>query len=80
MSKPSTYQPPYTITPDILNRVAAISEAIGRRWQSLILARWNPLFADIPVESLIFEHQTEYYLAIQESTHKAYRKYKRPFR
>ncbi len=26
----STYQPPYTITPDILNLVAAISEAIGR--------------------------------------------------
>jgi|GEM_PF-4148725 len=30
MSKPSNYQPPYTITPEILNRVAAISEAIGR--------------------------------------------------
>ena len=30
MIKPSTYQPPYTITPEILNRVAAISEAIGR--------------------------------------------------
>jgi Fic family protein len=41
---------------------------MGRLWQSLILARWNPLFADIPVESLIFEHQTEYYQAIQEST------------
>jgi len=26
MSKPYTYQPPYTITPEILNRVAAISE------------------------------------------------------
>jgi len=25
----STYQLPYTITPEILNRVAAISEAIG---------------------------------------------------
>jgi Fic family protein len=43
---------------------------IGRLWQSLILARWNPLFADIPVESLIFEHQAEYYQAIQESTQK----------
>ena len=41
---------------------------MGRLWQSLILARWNPLFADIPVESLIFEHQTEYYQALQEST------------
>ncbi len=26
----STSQPPYTITPEILNRVAAISEAIRR--------------------------------------------------
>jgi Fic family protein len=42
---------------------------MGRLWQSLILARWNPLFADIPVESLIFEHQAEYYQTIQESTH-----------
>jgi Fic family protein len=41
---------------------------MGRLWQSLILARWNPLFADIPVESLIFEHQPEYYQALQEST------------
>lgn len=30
MSTSSNYQPPYTITPEILNRVAAISEAIGR--------------------------------------------------
>jgi Fic family protein len=43
---------------------------MGRLWQSLILARWNPLFANIPVESLIFEHQAEYYQAIQESTEK----------
>ena len=43
---------------------------LGRLWQSLILARWNPLFADIPVESLIFEHQAEYYQALQESTQK----------
>lgn len=43
---------------------------MGRLWQSLILARWNPLFVDIPVESLIFEHQAEYYQALQESTQK----------
>jgi Fic family protein len=43
---------------------------MGRLWQSLILARWNPLFADIPVESLILEHQAEYYQAIRESTQK----------
>lgn len=41
---------------------------MGRLWQSLILTRWNPLFADIQLESLIFEHQPEYYQALQEST------------
>jgi len=41
---------------------------MGRLWQSLILARWNPLFADMPVESIVFEHQAEYYQALQEST------------
>jgi cell filamentation protein, protein adenylyltransferase len=41
---------------------------MGRLWQTLILARWNSLFADIPVESLVFKHQAEYYQALQEST------------
>jgi Fic family protein len=43
---------------------------MGRLWQSLILARWNSLFADIPVEGLIFEHQAEYYQALRESSQK----------
>lgn len=34
---------------------------LGRLWQTLILHRWNPLFADIPLESLVFAHQAEYY-------------------
>jgi Fic family protein len=41
---------------------------LGRLWQTLILFRWNPLFAHIPVESLVHEHQTEYYRALQSST------------
>ncbi len=41
---------------------------IGRLWQSLILSRWNPLLGHIPVESLIFEHQPDYYQALREST------------
>ena len=41
---------------------------MGRLWQSLILAKWKPIFAYLPVESLIFERQHEYYQAIQEST------------
>ena len=41
---------------------------LGRLWQSLILTRWNPMFAHIPVESLVYEHQQEYYQALQKST------------
>jgi len=44
---------------------------MGRLWQSLVLARWNTLFADLPVENLVFEHQSEYYQALQESTQQA---------
>ncbi|WP_218961463.1 hypothetical protein [Desulfobotulus mexicanus] len=41
---------------------------MGRLWQSLILAHWNPLFADLPVESIVYAHQVAYYEALQEST------------
>jgi len=41
---------------------------VGRLWQSLILTSWNGLFANIPVESLIYEHQVDYYQALQQST------------
>jgi len=37
-------------------------------WQTLILAYWQPLFAHLPVESLIHKHQAVYYQAINEST------------
>ena len=43
---------------------------MGRLWQTLILTRWNPLFAWIPVESLIYARQSEYYAAIRESSAK----------
>lgn len=41
---------------------------MGRLWQTLILGRWNPLFAHIPVESLVHQHQQEYYTALNDST------------
>ena len=43
---------------------------MGRLWQTLILTRWKPLFADVPVESLIHARQGEYYEAIRESSAK----------
>ncbi|ABA89053.1 hypothetical protein Pcar_1812 [Syntrophotalea carbinolica DSM 2380] len=116
MSNQHPYQPPYTITPAIVNFIAKISEVTGRltviaeNAKALRLRRINrvrtihsslaiegntlseaqitaildgkrviapprevqvvknALFAGLPVESLIFEHQAEYYQAIQEST------------
>lgn len=41
---------------------------MGRLWQTLILSQWNPALAYIPVESLVHEHQAEYYQAINQST------------
>lgn len=43
---------------------------MGRLWQTLILYRWNAHFARIPVESLVYEHQGDYYEAIRRSTAK----------
>jgi len=40
---------------------------IGRLWQTLILAQWNPLFAWMPVETLVHHNQALYYQALQES-------------
>lgn len=34
---------------------------IGRLWHTLMLSKWNSLFAWLPVESMIKEHQGEYY-------------------
>jgi Fic family protein len=32
----------------------------GRLWQTLILSRWNPLLAYLPVESVIPDRQADY--------------------
>ena len=40
----------------------------GRLWQTAILMNWKPVFAWIPVESIIRERQAEYYNAIAQST------------
>jgi len=43
---------------------------MGRLWQTLILSQWNPLLAQLPVESMVNEHQSDYYQAIHQSTQK----------
>lgn len=39
---------------------------MGRLWQSLILVKWNLLFANLPIEILVYAHQSEYYQASNE--------------
>ncbi|MDR0898394.1 MAG: Fic family protein [Oscillospiraceae bacterium] len=40
---------------------------MGRLWQTLLLARWKPLFAWLPVETLIRERQSAYYAALRQA-------------
>jgi len=40
---------------------------MGRLWHTLLLSKWNPVFEWLPVESLIHDHQKEYYEAINLS-------------
>lgn len=40
---------------------------VGRLWHTLLLSTWNPTFAWLPVESIIHDHQQEYYDAINIS-------------
>lgn len=41
---------------------------MGRLWQTLILSKWFPLLAQLPVESMIHASQSQYYQAINQST------------
>lgn len=41
---------------------------MGRLWQSVILHTYNPLFSLLPTESIVRDHQQEYYQAIEEAT------------
>lgn len=38
---------------------------MGRLWQSLILQKWQPIFAWLPIETLVHENQEEYYRVLQ---------------
>ncbi len=40
---------------------------MGRLWQTLILSRWKPLLAWLPVETVIRDRQREYYAALAAS-------------
>lgn len=40
---------------------------IGRLWHTLLLSKWNPMFAWLPIELIIHDNQREYYDAINIS-------------
>lgn len=40
---------------------------VARLWNTMLLSKWNSVFAWIPVESIIHNRQQEYYVAINAS-------------
>ena len=42
---------------------------IGRLWHTLLLTQWKPMFAWLPIESIIHDRQDEYYAAINHSNY-----------
>ena len=44
---------------------------VGRLWHTLLLSKWNPLFAWVPVESIIHDRQSDYYRAINNANNAA---------
>lgn len=40
---------------------------MGRLWHTLLLSKWNPIFAWLPIESIIHDRQQVYYTAINQS-------------
>ena len=44
---------------------------MGRLWQTLILSQWHPLFLSLPLESVIKDHQQQYYQALEQADDEA---------
>ena len=38
---------------------------IGRLWQTLLLSKWNAIFAWVPMESVLYQNRQQYYQAIE---------------
>ncbi len=44
---------------------------LGRLWQTLILSRWKPILAYLPVETVIRDRQAEYYRTLAQADDRA---------
>ena len=44
---------------------------LGRLWQTLILSRWKPILAFLPVETVIRDRQAEYYRTLAQADDRA---------
>lgn len=44
---------------------------MGRLWQTLILSQWQPLLAQLPIESMVHAYQDDYYQALNLSNQKS---------
>jgi Fic family protein len=40
---------------------------MGRLWQTLLLSKWNEMFAWVPTDSEIYRNRPQYYQAIEDA-------------
>jgi len=52
---------------EVRNAFADGNDRMGRLWQTLILRQWKPIFAWLPVETVIRDRQEDYYRVLAEA-------------